>query len=347
MEIGALTFLHPGESASSLEESIQQASAVTVLVDENTLNYCWPELVKLYPALANASLLEVPAGEESKSLEIVAGLWESLAEQKADRNALFINLGGGMVCDLGGFVASTYMRGIAFINLPTSLLAMVDAAIGGKTGIDFMGAKNLIGSFASAQSTIIHPQFLETLPSREFRSGWAEMIKHAIIHGDEHWKQLQHLPSPDYKIPGELIEKSARIKLQIVETDPLEKGERKKLNLGHTFGHALESLSLKSDHPLSHGEAVAFGILAETRLACNLGKCDLSFGEEINNLITNIYGTPPKFSFSEALSFLKFDKKNRSGELRFSLPAAAGNVLYDVKVAMEEAEKAWNSLFDA
>lgn len=315
-----------------MQVALEEATSIFVLCDENTIQHCWPLLAETYPILGNASLLEVPASEESKDIQIAVGLWQSLLEQKADRKSLFINLGGGVVCDLGGFVASTYKRGIPFINIPTSLLAMVDAGIGGKTGLDLDQNKNIIGTFAAPQLTLVDPFFLKTLAESELRNGFAEMIKHALIQGADHWKKLKTIKILSRHSIKDLIEPSLRIKEDIVLSDPLEKSDRKKLNLGHSIAHALESLYMKESEPLSHGEAVAHGLRAETRIANQMGICTDETLQEIEELIQHFYGPMPVYTEDQLLPFLINDKKNQGQKMIFTLLQKPGEIALDVEV---------------
>src|SRR5690606_38544696 len=241
--------------------------SVFFLVDDNTHEHCLPLLLSEIHENILIEIIEIPAGEESKAIEIAVQVWETMSETQASRKSLMINLGGGMITDMGGFIASTFKRGIDLINIPTSLLAMVDASVGGKTGIDLNGIKNLIGTFAMPELTLIHPEFLQTLPEREFRSGLAEMLKHGLIHDKNHWLELIEIENFDFISIDYLIEKSVKIKQEIVEKDPFENGIRKILNFGHTIGHALESQLLQTENPLLHGEAISVGMMVESILS--------------------------------------------------------------------------------
>lgn len=240
-------------------------SRMFVVSDGNTCRKSLP----LLPSLGGCTVIEVPAGERCKETGVLQQIWKELAEAGARRNDILINVGGGSVSDLGGFAAATYMRGIRHVNIPTTLLACVDASSGGKTGIDFMGFKNIVGAFHAPVLTVVSPQFLSTLPHGEMLSGFAEMIKHAVLDSPEH---LEALLSTDFFALDSahtlgLITRSAEVKRCVVEADPFEKGERRKLNLGHTAGHALESLCIRRGDPITHGHAVALGMLAELSLA--------------------------------------------------------------------------------
>jgi len=303
-------------------------SQVYVLTDENTNKHCLP---LLQDALVDYEVyfffLEVPAGETSKDISTCASLWEGLSEDNADRKTVVLNLGGGMITDLGAFVACLYKRGIAFINIPTSLLAMVDAAIGGKCGIDFAGYKNQIGVFQNAQKTYIFPKFMETLPEVEFWSGMAEMYKHALIADSANWSAIKIVDRQD--VTPQLIEQSAAIKATIVENDPLEKGERKKLNFGHTIGHAIESYFLKKEKPMPHGYAVAMGMICEAHISVQKNLLNLVEYDEIEELLKDKYDFPslPEKDFSAILEDMRQDKKNEQETINFTLLNGIGSAV--------------------
>ena len=228
-----------GENSIS-KLDVSQYSKIGILVDENTKEFCLPLLSEIKKSV----IIEIKSGEENKNIDSCNLIWEALTKNCFDRNSLLINLGGGVIGDMGGFCASTYKRGIEFIQIPTSLLAMVDASVGGKLGVDFNGLKNQVGLFSNPKSVIINPKFLETLPEDELRSGFAEVVKHALIVDKNLWNHLKNNPFQDLYWE-EIIESSVQIKNKIVMSDPKEKGERKKLNFGHTFGHAIESYYLE------------------------------------------------------------------------------------------------------
>lgn len=322
--------IHLISDLGAISKSIIEAdySQVYVLMDENTNQHC---LLLLQDALVDYEVyfffLEVPSGEASKDLSTCALLWESLSEDNADRKTLLLNLGGGMITDLGAFVASLYKRGISFYNIPTSLLAMVDAAIGGKCGIDFGGFKNQIGVFQNAEQTFIYPYFLDTLPELEFWSGMAEMYKHALISDAEHWKALKVFDKAE--VTAHLIEHSAALKAEIVANDPLENGERKKLNFGHTIGHAIESYFLQKERPMPHGYAVAFGMICEAHISAQQNLLNLVEYDEIEDYLKTKYEFPaiPKKDFSILLEFMQQDKKNVHGNINFTLLNSIGSAL--------------------
>lgn len=296
-----------------------QFSKVIVLTDENVIKYH-----KL-----NFENIVIPMGEKNKNLETVSKIWKAMNDFGMDRKSLLINFGGGVVCDLGGFCASTYMRGIKFINIPTTLLAQVDASVGGKTGFDFNGVKNLVGTFAEPYQVIIDTSVLKTLPKREYISGLAEVIKYGIIYDKSFFDYLY-----DKKIENKyIIEKSCEIKTKVVESDFKDNGIRKILNFGHTIGHAVESLSLKTDNPLLHGEAVAVGIMGEAYIAWQIGYIT----QDELNLVKEIlikYELPIKYNqdVNEIYLILLKDKKNSFNKIKFVLPQRLGKCLFDVKV---------------
>lgn len=315
-------------------------SKVFFLVDENTHENCLLGLLQDLPDLGEYEVLEIEPGEESKNPEIVANLWSALAELGADRNALLINVGGGVVTDLGGFVAATYKRGLKFWNVPTSLLGMVDAALGDKTGIDVDDIKNLAGTFSPAEAIFVYPGFLETLPENHIRSGFAEIIKHGLIAEETHW--LAAFDSWQVGRIDHIIERSAAIKLKVVDADAREAGQRKILNFGHTIGHALESYFLHMEEPVLHGDAVAAGMLAESFISTKrTGLNDDDF-EEIVRKIDSVFDrlSWPESQDLELIRLMGFDKKNSNGQLKFSLLRQIGQATYDVEVTPEEVEEA-------
>ncbi|RKR84941.1 3-dehydroquinate synthase [Mucilaginibacter gracilis] len=317
--------------AEKLDKFIEDGkySRFFILTDEHTALHCLPLITdKVNPD--NYDLLEVSAGEESKTIDFCIGIWKMLIDFDADRNSLLINLGGGVVTDLGGFAASTYKRGIDFIHIPTTLLSQVDASIGGKTGIDIDNLKNIIGTFTQPKAVFIEHAFLETLPARQIKSGTAEMLKHGLIADADYWHALKNsnLEKPE----AELVYQSAVIKNKVVTEDPSERGQRKILNFGHTIGHALESYSLDHDkNPLTHGEAIAAGMICEAWLShqkCDLPAADL---DEIVSTLLAIYGKyqVKEASFVELRNIMKKDKKNQGGKINCSLLTKIGDCRID------------------
>lgn len=312
-------------------------SSIFFVVDENTHDMCLPYLLQSLGDLPRCEVLEVEAGEETKSAEVLVQLWMVMSELQADRHSLVINLGGGVVTDLGGFLAGTYMRGVPFVNIPTSLLAMVDASNGGKNGINLGHFKNRIGLFLNPEAVCVIPEFLETLARRELRSGFAEMLKHGLIADAEYWKDLQTF-NVEMDVPAEkMIRRSIEIKQTFIDQDFREAGPRKALNFGHTVGHAIESLSHKTANPLLHGEAIALGMMAEARLSERYAALDSAQMEEIVSVISGVYADVEfKASAESLIEVMLGDKKNKGDELRFSLITDIGNAVVDVPVSVED-----------
>ena len=322
--------------SEKLKNNISTASRVFILTDENVAPFWLPE-TEYWLNCKNAIEIVIKAGERHKNLQTVQRIWKTLLKHHADRNALLINLGGGVITDLGGFAASTYKRGIKFINIPTTLLAMVDAAIGGKTGIDFGGGKNQIGTFAEAEEVIIDPVFLSTLPRRELLSGLAEMLKYGFISD----ANLLNTNLENYQ---DYILRCGEIKRGIVAHDPTEKGLRKVLNFGHTIGHAIESHCLTTIHPLLHGEAVAMGMAAALWLSvkqCGLEKKVLNnYEKQLPILLSEAEMNLTEADKEPIFSYLALDKKNKGEQPQFVLLEAVGNPVWDVEVDTEEVRSA-------
>lgn len=313
-----------------------EISGVYVLTDSHTRAHCLPVLLKNVPAISGSTVLEVSPGESSKSLDSVTYLCEKLLEAGADRNSLVVNLGGGMIGDLGGFVASVFLRGIRFVQMPTSLLAMVDAAVGGKTGVNLNSRKNTIGLFAKPAAVFADTEFLRTLPVRELRSGLAEIIKHSFIANVP--------PVSDLPVPGDLkqvdwlpyIVSAVSYKNEVVTADFKDQHQRKLLNFGHTIGHALEGFSIAHDSlPLVHGEAIALGM--EVELMLSVSYCGLSLTEmkKMVWVIKSYFGDLQMPAFSdELIPFLFADKKNHGNSIRCVLIGHDGNPQLDVAVSI-------------
>ncbi len=309
-------------------------SKIAVLVDENTLSNCFPKLVEICPILNKAELIEIESGEENKNIEICTQLWLSLSELQFNRNDLLINLGGGVITDMGGFVASCYKRGISFINFPTTLLAQVDASVGGKTGVDLLNLKNQVGLYSQPLAVYILPEFLKTLPKNQLISGYAEMLKHALIADEEHWKLLVNTDPEMVPINTRLIEQSVNIKNKIVMKDPKEGGKRKILNFGHTIGHAVESYFLENGNTLLHGEAVALGMICEAFLSYKINGLSKEELENIKSKIRkhysfiNLSGIEPE----KLIGLMQHDKKNMDKQINFSLLNNIGSCKFNVFV---------------
>lgn len=330
---------------------------VFVVADENTAVHCWP-VVKDFLCLRKAHLLTIPAGDEQKTIATATHVWEQLSQLGATRHSCLINLGGGMVTDLGGFAASTFKRGLRFINIPTTLLAMVDASVGGKTGFNFGGLKNEVGVFSDARSVIIATRFLHTMDRQNLLSGYAEMLKHGLIgrhadvrqdssaaSGDEAmWAELLtfDIESPDLDVLSRMIRDSVDVKERIVMADPTEQGLRKALNLGHTIGHALESLALTTK-PVLHGYAVAWGLVCELYLSCIKCGFPVSQMRQTVSFITQHYGRMAITcdDYPTLLSLMSHDKKNlAAGEINFTLLGGIGDVRINQTATRQEIEEA-------
>lgn len=294
-------------------------SQIAVLVDENTKELCLP----IFKEKTNFdyTIIEIPSGELHKTLDTCQQIWSEMMGLKMNRNALLINLGGGVIGDMGGFCASTFKRGMSFVQMPTTLLSQVDASIGGKLGIDFMDVKNSIGVFNNPQAVFVNPELLETLSARELRSGYAEMIKHSLIANAGDWKKLLEVSDLAHIKWDNLLLSSLRIKQNIVEQDPFEQGIRKALNFGHTIGHAIESHFLHTKERLLHGEAIAAGMICESYLSylkSGLSKVEL---DEVTTYLLQIYGkcSISDSAYPELLAIMRQDKKNVSTEINVTL----------------------------
>jgi 3-dehydroquinate synthase len=320
------------DSLTRLVNFVEQGnySRIFILTDEHTTEYCLPIVKEQLEHLDNFDLIEVNAGEESKTIDFCIGIWKTLIDFGADRKALMINLGGGVITDMGGFVASTYKRGIDFVQVPTTLLSQVDASVGGKTGVDVDGIKNIIGTFTQPKAVFMYGGFLKTLPPRQILSGLAEMLKHGLIVDAAYWDQLK---VSDLSLPSdELVHRSVAIKNEVVITDPHEKGIRKALNFGHTVGHAVETYSLMNDaDPLSHGEAIAIGMICEAWLSNKkIGLPDIQL-LEITEVLIHLY---PRYkvlesTFPTLLEHMLKDKKNQNGKINCTLLKHIGEYSID------------------
>lgn len=326
-----------GSSWEALQQLIDDKgyTKIAIIVDENTKKYCLPILE------ANVSfpfeLIEVPAGEQHKHIQTCQLIWQKMMEAKLSRSALTINLGGGVIGDMGGFCARTFKRGMDFIQIPTTLLSQVDASIGGKLGIDFLQVKNSVGVFSNPQAVIVDPVFLDTLSPEELRSGFAEVIKHSLIADHAEWqkiKQIDDLAKVDWPA---IILPSIQIKRKVVEADPFERGLRKALNFGHTIGHALEGWALETDRRLLHGEAIAIGMVCESYLSKQQGLLDDAGLQEMLDFIKRTYPhwEIPLDKLDIFIQLMKNDKKNEGAEINFSFLPKLG----DVKVNQTANEK--------
>lgn len=324
-----------------LDTAIQNCThdKLFILVDKHTRELCLP-LISGFDCLKNAHIITIDPEDIHKNLETLAYVWKELGDQGATRHSLMINLGGGMVTDLGGFAASTFKRGFQYINIPTTLLAMVDASVGGKTGINFNGLKNEIGVFSPAEYVLIDTEFLKSLDSHNLLSGYAEMLKHGIINTTEHWVELLNfdLNQIDYKALQQLVAHSVSIKEDIVEKDPFEKNIRKALNLGHTVGHAFESLALENNRPVLHGYAVAWGIICELYFSfIKVGFPKDKLRQTIQFIKEN-YGvlTFDCKQYDRLYEFMTHDKKNSAGIINFTLMGEIGDIRINQSANKEE-----------
>lgn len=325
---------------TELDALCEQLSAdrVFLLTDVTTERLCRP-LVRECKALLHAESIVIGATDVNKTLDTLSQVWTALSSGKASRQSLLINLGGGMITDLGGFAAATFKRGIRFVNIPTTLLAMVDAAVGGKTGINFNGLKNEIGAFKEAEAVIIDTEFLRTLDDANLRSGYAEMLKHSLLENETMWADHLKfdLSSPDYAHLQELVAQSICCKERIVTEDPHEHGIRKALNLGHTVGHAFESFALEQHRPILHGYAVAYGLLCELFLsAAHTGFATTQMRQTVQ-YIRQYYGS---FSFTcddydHLYELMLHDKKNVGGIINFTLLGGIGDIRLNQHLSKE------------
>lgn len=300
-----------------------------ILTDNHTKEYCLPVLQSV-ECLKDAEIITIKAGDQNKNIDTLTDVWTQLSNDKGSRHSLIINLGGGMVTDLGGFAASTFKRGIAYINIPTTLLAMVDASVGGKTGINFNGLKNEIGVFSPARFVLLDTEFLKTLDSQNIRSGYAEMLKHGLISNDKHWAELINfdLENIDYQALQALVAHSVSVKEEIVKQDPFEQNIRKALNLGHTVGHAFESMAMAQNNPILHGYAVAWGIVCELYYSCLKTNFPKDKMRQTVRFIKDIYGT---FNFDcshyeQLYGYMTHDKKNKGDKINFTLLSNVGEI---------------------
>ena len=324
------------------EISACQHDRLFLLVDTTTRQYCLPLVDKL-PCLHGAQVIEIGATDIHKDLESLAHVWQALSEGGATRHTLLINIGGGMVTDLGGFAASTFKRGINYINIPTTLLSMVDASVGGKTGINFLGLKNEIGVFNNAKSVILDTEFLKTLDVENMLSGYAEMLKHGLINNEKMLGELLtfDIEKPDLVELKRMVAESVAVKQRIVTEDPTEKGIRKALNLGHTAGHAFESFALKRK-PVLHGYAVAWGLVVELYLSAIKTGFPSEKMHQTARFILDHYGKMDITcdDYPTLLEFMTHDKKNVAGIINFTLLGGVGDILINQTATKDEIYEA-------
>jgi 3-dehydroquinate synthase len=333
IEIGSLS-----ESSFSKFLSSYSGAKKIIFVDENTHDYCLEYLLTAFEELNDAEVMLLPAGEENKVMEVCFQVWEAMTEYQIGRSDLILNLGGGIVTDMGGFIASIYKRGIHFIHIPTSLLGMVDASIGNKTGIDLGKFKNQLGVFASPKHIFVDPGFLQTLPVEEIANGFAEMLKHALIADKDYWALLSNFDLQNETIPTAYLEKSIEIKNTIVLSDPTENGARKKLNFGHTFGHAIEGILLGTEDEIAHGHAVAIGIVAEAFISFKRNLIEKNTFVEIEKTIRHYFHVPV-FALEidhELFNLMQNDKKNFENQVQCTLLKGIGESIVNQAIDKKE-----------
>jgi len=332
----AIVFNENAYSELNLHLQEENYSKIFILVDENTNAYCLPEFLPLLSTEITFEIIELESGEINKNIQTCSEVWNILAEFGADRKSLIINLGGGVITDLGGFVASTFKRGIPFINVPTTLLGMVDASVGGKNGVDLGTLKNQVGTITNPKMVVVDTRFIATLPQNQMRSGLAEMLKHGLIADREYWNHFLEMDKIDDSELDQLIHQAIAIKNEIVQKDPKENGIRKALNFGHTLGHAIESYFLEREDKttLLHGEAIAIGIILESYIS--LQKKLISSDEyfQIKKTIKSIFGTVEikATDLPSICDLLVHDKKNEYGKVQFALLNGIGAVKINQEV---------------
>ena len=334
--------------SQNIEEELAMAIAecehdkIFVLTDENTAKCCWP-VIQSFLCLKGAKLITIPASDTHKDIDSLAQVWTALGQGGATRHSLLINLGGGMVTDLGGFAASTFKRGINYINIPTTLLSMVDASVGGKTGINFRGLKNEIGVFSNASTVILDTTFLKTLDAENICSGYAEMLKHGLISNEKMWAELINfdLAHPNLQQLRTMVADSVAVKQRIVTEDPLEQGIRKALNLGHTVGHAFESFALKHS-PILHGYAVAYGLISELYLSTVKTGFPSDKMHQTVSFIKEHYGKMAITcdDYPTLLELMTHDKKNVAGTINFTLLGGIGDIRINQTATKEDIYEA-------
>lgn len=316
------------------------------LVDENTRRHVLPML----NCLTKATIIEIPAGDDNKSLNTLTHVWQELEHCGTTRHSVMVNVGGGVVTDLGGLAAATFKRGIDFINVPTTLLGAVDAAVGGKTGINFNGLKNEIGAFAPASAVIISTCFFPTLPLEQIKSGFAEMLKHAMLNSREEFQQLLnfHFDSIDLEHLLERLKASVKIKEKFVEQDLTEQGMRKALNLGHTVGHALESLAMQNGKPVPHGYAIAWGLVAEAVLSHMSQDFPSQDLYDLASFVKNNYGAPAITCdhYDRLITLMRHDKKSHAGEINCTLLKQCGSFTIDNSIDEDNLKSALDIMRD-
>lgn len=316
---------------------------IAVLVDENTKKYClpliWDEIDK-----SRWTIIEVHSGESHKQIKTCELIWKKMLMAGLDRHSLMVNLGGGVIGDMGGFCASTYMRGIDFVHIPTTLLSQVDSSVGGKLGVDLEMVKNIVGMFASPKAVFVDKLFLQTLPTEQIRSGFAEMVKHGLIADTDLWNQCKDIihagttlgPDPNF-LTNALLEQTISVKKRVVEKDPYEAGLRKILNYGHTIGHAVETESWNTAVPLLHGEAIFVGMICENHISYCKGKLSKGTMEEVNTFLQKVFYRKDAVSAnSQILQHMQKDKKNKNNRIYSALLQDIGSATFHQEISQEE-----------
>ncbi|HJN06988.1 MAG TPA: 3-dehydroquinate synthase [Bacteroidales bacterium] len=334
LETDPVTYIIGNEALEKSENKLNKHKRIIFITDENVEKLCLPVFRQILPSINIDGVIVIKSGEENKTINQLTYIWSELTKLNADRDDLIVNLGGGVVTDIGGMAAATFKRGLQFINFPTTLLGMVDAAIGGKTGIDFEGYKNQVGLFVNPQCVIIDPIFLKTLEELEWQSGFAEVLKYCLILDKDLWQQLEGCNFKNVDDWTRVIIKAARDKIDIVRSDTLEKGIRKNLNFGHTIGHAFETYYLNSDNPVTHGMAIAAGMICESWLSAQMFNIESSHLSKIVNMIDRNF---LRFDFSqddipEIIQLMKQDKKVRDNKHNFSLLKKLGKAVHEIEV---------------
>ena len=353
MSAKSVNLIFTDSTSSALAEVVEEMapSAIFLLADTNTAQLIARPLLESTPALAGGRIIEIPAGDQSKNVDTLSALWQALSDGGATRSSLLINVGGGMVTDLGGFAASTFKRGIRFINIPTTLLGAVDAALGGKTGINFNGLKNEIGVFSHADAVIVSARHFATLPYNELTSGYAELLKHALIDSPEALNRAlaYDLERADLDELQHLLRESIAVKERIVAADPLEHGLRKALNLGHTAAHAFESLAMEEGRAVAHGHAVAWGLIVDLILSNMMLGLDSATLHDVAIYIKEYFPRPQLScaDYPRLIELMRHDKKNlTASRINFTLLSAPGQIILDNEVTPEKITPALDILRD-
>lgn len=334
LETDPVTYIIGDKALEKSEKKLTKYKRIIVITDENVDKLCLHVFNRKLPSINIDGVVILKSGEENKTLNQLTYIWNELTKLNADRDDLIINLGGGVVTDIGGMAAATFKRGLQFMNYPTTLLGMVDAAIGGKTGIDFEGYKNQVGLFINPKCVVIDPIFLQTLEEKEWQSGFAEVLKYCMIFDKDLWKKLEGCNFKNVDDWSTVIIKAARDKIDIVRSDSLEKGIRKNLNFGHTIGHAIETYYLHSNNPVTHGMAIAAGMICETWLSLQIFDFDRSHLDSIVSMIDKSFS---RFKLTthdipEIMQLMKQDKKIRNNKHNFSLLKKLGKAVHEVEV---------------